>query len=537
MRRLFLRNSLFPAFLILVLICLFTGCNQGEKEKCPNIILILADDLGYGDPGYLNPDSKIPTPNLDDLAKEGISFTDAHAPASVCTPTRYGILTGRYPWRSRMKQGVLWTWSNPLIEEDRLTIGKMLQMQGYTTACIGKWHLGWNWPTYDSLPPVLMDKTTNVNFNRTIENGPVTRGFNYYFGVDIPSLPPHCFIENDRVVASPDEWYEGPGGAPGPMISGWKFENLLPTLTKKAIEYIEDKATNDPKHPFFLFFSLSSPHTPIAPADEFIGKSKAGRYGDFVFQTDYSIGKVLRTLDRLNIADNTLVIFTSDNGAVPFDGTNYVGEFGSIYKYGHNPNGDLRGVKSDAWEGGHREPFIARWPGHIPAGKVSGELLSLTDLMATFAALTGFKLPDSTAEDSYNMLDIFLGSGSSISREAIITQSGNGILSIQQGDWKLITSSGSGGSWSEPRGELTCGKLSDDLIHWSNIQLYNLSGDLQEKGNLADRYPEKVNELIIKLAQDINNGRSTPGPVLKNDGPKTWTNISWITGINSDEKQ
>lgn len=501
----------------------------------PNIILILADDMGYGDAGCLNPDSKIPTPNIDRLAEEGISFTNAHAPASVCTPTRYGILTGRYPWRSRLKQGVLWVWDKPLIEENRLTIGKMLQIQGYTTACIGKWHLGWNWPTVDFLPATVKNEGRNVDYTKSILNGPTSKGFDYYFGMDIPSLPPHCFIENDKVMVIPDDWFDGKGGAPGAMAPGWKYEDLLPSVTEKALEYIEGNATNNPDQPFFLFFSVPAPHTPIAPADEFIGKSLAGRYGDFVFQLDYSIGKILQTLEKLNIAENTLVIFTSDNGAVPFDGTDYIGEFGSLFEYGHYPNGILRGVKSDIWEGGHREPFFARWPGHIPPGKVTGELLSLSDLMATFAALTGFELPDSTAEDSYNMLEAILGKNEKPVRESLITQSGNGILSIQKGDWKLITSSGSGGSWSEPRGEPADFEQGEDSNRWINIQLYNLAEDIQEKVNLAEKYPEKVEEIINILAMDIRNGRSTPGPSMKNSGPEVWRTISWISKIHNVE--
>jgi len=302
----------------------------------PNIVFILADDMGFGDLACQNPDSKVPTPNLDRLAAEGIRFTDAHSPSAVCTPTRYAALTGRYAWRTRLKRGVLWCWDRPLIEADRLTVGKLLQSLGYDTACVGKWHLGMDWPTTDGKPPVGMGSTrakgsgSNVDFTKAIANGPTTRGFAYYFGTAVPNFPPYCFIENERTVGLPTV-PKPPGmfGCPGPMLEGWKLEGILPGLMHKAVAYIDAKggrAKNEAFRqkagaPFFLYMPLTAPHTPIAPAAEFRGKSKAGAYGDFVCQVDHVVGQVLAALKRNGFAENTLVVFTSDNGSPARDGT------------------------------------------------------------------------------------------------------------------------------------------------------------------------------------------------------------------------
>ena len=512
------------------MLLILSGCSEQPQQKLPNIIIILADDLGYGDPEFMNPDSKIPTPNLNRMAAEGLSFSNAHAPASVCTPTRYSMLTGRYPWRSRLKQGVLWIWDPPLIQPDEFTVGKMLRKQGYHTACIGKWHLGWDWPTTDGQPATLENEGRNVDYSKPIMNGPLTAGFDYYFGDDVPSFPPHAFIENERLTMTPTEWNENGPGAPGAMAPGWTYEDLLPALTEKAEEYIRERVSSETGQPFFLFFSMSAPHTPIAPAEEFIGKSEAGRYGDFVYQTDHSIGRILEILREQDIDENTLVIFSSDNGAVPFDGEDYKGRFGAIYEYGHDPNGSLRGVKSDAWEGGHREPFIARWPGHIAPG-TSEALVSLTDLMATFAELTDFMLPDSVAVDSYSVLPLLLGEDDRTTRVSLVKQSGNGILSIQRGKWKLIMSSGSGGSWSKPGGELPQADTTESSVSWSNVQLYNLEADLQEQHNIAGQFPEITNELAALLAEQISNGRSTDGPLLRNDGMEIWNQVAWMHAL------
>lgn len=505
-----------------------------ENQPLPNIVFILADDLGNGDVEFLNPESKIPTPHLNRLAWEGKSFLNAHSEAAVCTPSRYSFLTGRFSWRSRQKKGVTWIWDPPLIESNRLTIGKMLQQKGYHTACIGKWHLGWNWPTKDGQPATLNNKGKNVDYSQNITDGPITRGFDYYFGDDVPSFPPHAFIQNDTMLVNPSAWlFPGNGVAEGAMAPGWRYEDLLPSLTKKAKEYIINRTVAHSEHPFFLYFSLSAPHTPIAPNKKFVGKTDAGPYGDFVYELDHYVGEIIRTLDSLHINENTLVIFTSDNGPTNQDGNNYTGAIGSLLNYDHNSSGYLRGIKSDAWEGGHRVPFIAKWAGHIEKGTTSKELLSQTDMMATFATLVNIDLPDSTAEDSHNQLPLFLGDGKSQRNvETLVTQSGNGILAIQQGKWKMILSSGGGGSWTQPKGKVAWVKHFSQKLVWTNIQLYNLGNDEKEQNNLARNYPKKVDELGKLLAKYIAEGRSTPGLPQTNDGEPLWEEVEWSKAAN-----
>ncbi len=517
---------------VIGMMILLTGC-QGKQEKLPNIIFILADDLGYGDVEVYNPESKIPTPYLNKLAEEGITFTNAHAPAAVCTPTRYSILTGKYPWRSRLKQGVLWVWDKPLISEREFTLPKMLRERGYHTALIGKWHLGWNWPTIDGKPASLENEGRNVDFKKKVTGGPLATGFHYYYGDDVPGFPPHTFMENERAAIFPEDWYEGPPGISGPGAPGWTYEALLPAITQKAIAYIKDQVRNNEEQPFFLFFSMTAPHTPIAPVEEFAGKSEAGQYGDFVYQVDHSAGQVMKALEELDIDKNTLVLFSSDNGAIPIDGTNYAGSFGSIYDYGHYPNANLRGVKSDAWEGGHRVPLILRWPDKIETGSVSGDLVSLTDLLATFGAITGAVIPVDEGVDSYNLLPFPRPGNKSPARKNLVTQSGNGILSYHKGDWKLIMSSGSGGSWLKPKGELPYKEINDSDKRWKNIQLYHLEKDIEEKNNLAEEYPEQVSELVNELAEIISSGRTRAGPALENAGPGLWKQVEWIEEIRN----
>lgn len=508
--------------------CLLLGCTHSEKQPSdPNIILIYADDLGYGDVETLNQASKIPTPHINKLADEGISFTNAHAPASVCTPSRYSLLTGQYSWRSTMKKGVKWVWERPLIKENDFTVAHMLQQQGYTTALIGKWHLGWNWPTIDGKPATLQNEGRNVDYSQPIKGGPVSCGFDYYFGDDTPSFPPHAFIENDRVVVKPTEWLEpGQAGIAGAMAPGWRYEDLQTKITDKALEFISRQVSENPEKPFFLFYSSSAPHTPIAPREDFAGKTNAGKYGDFVYEMDYHIGRIISTLDSLNISENTMVIFTSDNGPTNQDGTNYTGEIGSLLKYDHNSSGTYRGIKSDAWEGGHRVPFIVKWPGEIKPGSTSDALACQVDLMATFAAMLKAELPKEKAVDSYNMLPA-LTKGNSY-RNALVTQSGEGILSIQKDNWKLIASSGSGGKWSLPAGNLPELINEDGRLSWKNVQLYNIEKDPDEKENLARQNSEKTHELLILLKEYIINGRSTPGENIPLDAEELWNEVAWI---------
>ncbi len=482
-------------------------------EKRPNIVFILADDMGYGDLACQNPESKIPTPNLDRLAGQGMRFTDAHSPSAVCSPTRYGVLTGRYAWRTRLKRGVLWCWDKPLIAAERLTVGKLFQRHHYDTACIGKWHLGWNWPTTDGRDPVGMGKNAanggaNVDFASSITEGPTARGFHYYFGTDVPNFPPYCFIENDRTIGVPT--VPKPSsmfGCPGPMLEGWKLEGILPGLGTKAVEWIDakggraqDEAFRQTKdNPFFLYMPLTAPHTPIAPNAESLGKSQAGAYGDFVYEVDRVVGRVLDALDRNGFADNTLVIFTSDNGSPGRDGTKMSGPTSSVRRFGHNPSHIYRGIKADIWEGGHRVPFLARWPGRVRPNSVCNETICHVDFMATCAGILGVDLPGDAGEDSFSFLALLRGqSGKGPKREAVIHHSGSGMFAVRQGDWKLIDGVGSGG-WSG-KGDGIPG------------QLYNMALDPTEQKNLFSdpEHQDIVRRLKGLLEQCKQRGRTRP---------------------------
>lgn len=489
-----------------------------NKSTTPNIVFILADDLGYGDVGCYNKDSKIPTPNLDRLAGEGMRFTDAHAPTSVCSPTRYALLTGRYAWRSRLRRGVLGPWDKPLIAADRLTVASLLKQHGYTTACIGKWHLGWNWPTKDGQPPRSGgDRLSNVDFTQPVGDGPTTRGFDYYFGTDVPNYPPYCFIENDRTVRSPSVPDTGRGegfNRPGPMVPGWKLVNILPELTRRAVKWVEDSARSG--HPFFLHFPLTSPHYPIVPAPEFKGKSQAGEYGDFVVQTDWTVGQVLDALQAAGVADNTLIIFTSDNGP-EITGEVNPGAYDRARQFQHYSMGELRGAKRDTWEGGHRVPFLARWPGRIKAGTVSGETICHADFITTVAALLGTKLPPNAGEDSFNLLPVLLGEKlDRPAREATVHHAGSGKFAIRKGDWVLIDAPS--GDDNGPHGEPPW--LKDErgyTKHGQPGELFNVSEDVSQRRNEFTERPEVVRELMALLEKYKRDGRSTPGEPQKND--------------------
>jgi arylsulfatase A-like enzyme len=459
-----------------------------SKDK-PNIIYILADDMGYGDPHCNNPDSKVPTPNMDRLAAQGIRFTDAHSGSSVCTPTRYGVLTGRYCWRTKLQKGVLGGFSPVLTEPGRLTVAALLKQHGYRTGCIGKWHLGLDWPTKDSKAPAQAGE--NVDFSKPIRGGPVELGFDYYFGISASlDMPPYAYIENDRIVGNPTErqpkWGAVREGAKDP---DFKFVEVLPTLTKKAVEYIESQVRKALDKAFFLYFPLNAPHTPVVPAEFVKGRSKAGDYGDFVAEVDWTVSEIMKTLDQHKIADNTLVILTSDNGS-----TNKV-----MTEYDHRPNGQWRGRKSDIWDGGHREPFIARWPARIRPGTTSDETIWLGDLMATCAAIVGADLPNAAAEDSFNILPALLGEKlDKPIHEAVVHHSIDGIFAIRQGQWKLVLGRGSGGwdgkgSPNDPPG-----------------QLYDMENDPGEMDNLYTKRPEIVERLTALLEKYKKDGRSRP---------------------------
>jgi arylsulfatase A-like enzyme len=465
----------------------------GGQKQYPNIVFIMADDMGYGDVGCYNPESKIPTPNIDKLAREGIRFTDAHMPSAVCTPTRYGVLTGRYCWRSRLKRGVFGVFNRPLIEKDRMTVASLLKKYGYGTACVGKWHLGLNWVTKEGQPADIEEdyEQMEVDFSKPIEDGPTDRGFDYFFGTAACTTddPPFCFIENDHTVGIPsivspvDPAEEDRELL---MVPGWRHEDADIEFTNKATAFIKQHVKSQPERPFFLYLPLSVPHIPWLPPEFVKGKSKAGPRGDQVVLFDWSVGEVVKTLDKLGISDNTLVIVTSDNG--PREEINR-----------HKSAGDLRGLKGSIWEGGHRVPFIARWPGKIKAGTTSDEIICLTDLIATFAAIVGTELPKDAGQDSYNILPALLGKklGKPI-REAIVHHSGAGVFAIRQGEWKLILESKGAGYHDGPPETGSPG------------QLYNLANDLYEKNDLWEKHPEIVKPLTKLLDKYKKQGYSRP---------------------------
>jgi arylsulfatase A len=465
----------------------------GGQKKYPNIVFIMADDMGYGDVGCYNPESKIPTPHMDKLAREGVRFTDAHTPSAVCTPTRYGVLTGRYCWRSRLKRGVFGGFNRPLIEKDRMTVASLLKKYGYGTACIGKWHLGLNWGTKEGRPADIEEdyEQMEVDFSKPIKDGPIELGYDYFFGTAACTTddPPFCFIENDHTVGIPNMVSPVDPAEEDRellMVPGWRHEDADIEFTNKATAFIKKHVKGQPENPFFLYLPLSVPHIPWLPPEFVKGKSKAGPRGDQVVLFDWSVGEIAKALDKLGISDNTLVIVTSDNG--PREGIN-----------GHKSAGDLRGLKGSIWEGGHRVPFIARWPGKIKAGTTSDEIICLTDLMATCAAIVGTELPKDAGQDSYNILPALLGKKlDKPIREAIVHHSGAGVFAIRQGEWKLILESKGAGYHDGPPKRGSPG------------QLYNLADDPYEKNDLWEKHPKKVKRLTKLLDKYKKQGCSRP---------------------------
>ena len=464
----------------------------------PNIVFILADDMGYGDLGCYNPDSKIPTPNMDKLASQGMRFTDAHSPSAVCSPTRYGVLTGRYAWRSRLKNGVLWGYSTSLIEEGRTTVASTLKQHGYTTGCVGKWHLG-----FQNGDPV--DRENQVDYNQLLQPGPVTLGFDYFYGIPASlDMDPYIFIENDRPVEPATEMIEGSahrrqnGGGfwrGGPIAPNFKHVDVLPIITQKSVEFIQKNAKETPENPFFLYFPLTAPHTPWVPTEEFLGKSGAGYYGDFTTQVDWSVGQIMDTLDQHNLTENTLIIITSDNGSHWYQN--------DIEQFDHRSNLHLRGQKADIWEGGHRIPFIARWPGQIEDGTVNDQTICLTDLMATVGEVLGEDLPEHAGEDSVSILPTLVNHRlDQPIRDAIVNHSANGTFAIRQGAWKLIQGLGSGG-FSSPQ-------TVEPSPDGPKGQLYNLDDDPSETNNLYSEQPEFVEQLtkLLDKYQDQEHSRN-----------------------------
>jgi len=499
------------------LFLLLTAAPLLHAVEKPNIVLIYADDLGYGDVGCNNPErGKIPTPHIDKLAGDGMRFTDAHSSSAVCSPSRYSMLTGRYHWRSRLQKGIVGMWETPLIAPDRLTLGGLARQHGYQTAMAGKWHLGWDWPIPAGKKNLLDGSRTKdipatdeqkamwkELFSKEIPGGPVDRGFDRYFGTCVPNWPPYCFIEDRRTVGIPGEFLpvrlfrNAQASNPGPALKGWTLEPILPAITGRACEWIRGFAKDD--KPFFLYMPLTAPHTPIAVNQEWKGKSGISPYADFVMETDAMIGRVLAALEESGAAENTLVIFTGDNGCAPYIGVK------EMESKGHFPSGPLRGYKFDAWEGGHRVPFIVRWPGRVKPGSVSGQLVQQADLMATFADVLDAKLPGNAGEDSFSLLPLLEGIDQPV-REHGVNCAASGVPALRHGPWKLILGPPGHGMGRDKN------KPGDSSIH-----LYHLGDDLGEKNNLAAAKPEKVAEMQTLLEKLITEGRSTPGEPQKND--------------------
>ncbi|MCF7567039.1 arylsulfatase [Sabulilitoribacter arenilitoris] len=528
-----MKLTTFFTFILLVIFSSCTSKNSTQKtNKKPNIIYILADDMGYGDVGAYNIESKIKTPGLDKLASDGMMFTDAHTSSAVCTPTRYGILTGRYNWRSRLKSSVLGGSSKALIPNSRATVASILKASGYHTAFIGKWHLGWDWALKDETKEIYKDEEElgdwyvdkkNIDFTRSVTNTPNDLGFEYAYGhCGSLDMDPYVYVENGKPTAIPDTitgnkekytfWRKGD------TAPDFIHEEVTPNFFRRGINYIKEQANND--KPFFLYLPLPSPHTPILPTEEWQGKSDLNPYGDFVMMVDNYINQLQEAVKSAGIEENTLIIFTTDNGCSP------AADIDSLILKGHYPNGIYRGHKADIFEGGHRIPFIAKWPAVIQKGTKNDQVICTTDLMATLADIIDYSLQDDEGEDSYSMMPLFKGEKiEGTFREATVHHSIDGEFAIRKGDWKLIMCPSSGG-WSFPRPR----RDSAVIATLPPIQLYNLKNDPSEENNLQAENTEKVQELKTLLAKYILDGRSTPGVPQQNERTEDWKQIHWIDG-------
>lgn len=478
---------------------------QQEKVKqevsLPNIVIILADDLGYGDLGSYNQNSLVPTPNLDKLASQGIRLTDAYCPVAACSPSRFALMTGSYPFRSWKKTGVLANYEPSMMAKGQLTLPQMLQNAGYTTAGFGKWHLGASFPTLDGEKPASYgkhrapDNGANLDLSKSITDGPVDHGFEHWYGFSCAS---ECWImdEKEIVAALQHDFYNIASAQNKDHIEIVPSDQYLDRITTKSSQFLERHSKVNKDRPFFLYFAPYVPHIPLAASKEFQGATKAGLYGDYVYELDTYIGKLLDTLDSLQLAENTIVLFASDNGShfeitrSDIDLTATTNSAESIpkkeqYDGGHFPNGVLRGTKRTAWEGGVRTPFIARWPGHFPENAKSKQLFALNDVMATLASIIDYELPSNAAVDSHDQLSILEGKDEDIRKSVVVQSSGNQ-MGIRRGRWKYI----------EPKGTATEGEL------------YDLKNDISESENLYKEYPELVQEMKEHL-NTITTGKKS----------------------------
>jgi arylsulfatase A len=462
----------------------------------PNIVFILGDDMGYGDVQALNLESTIPTPNLNRLASEGMTFRDAHTPSAVCTPTRYGLMTGRYSWRGRLKSGVLDGYGKPLIEDGRETVGSFLQQQGYYTGIVGKWHLG--------LGFVRKTNDQDIDFTQGVTDGPHTRGFDFSFVIPASlDFPPYVYIRNGQITRNVvlQSAQQFPGFLRhGPIGRDLIPENALDDLTAEATAFIHERAGRE--QPFFLYFPLTAPHKPTLPHKRFVGSSKLGPYGDFVVQADWTVGQILNALEAAGVTEDTLVIYTSDNGSYMYrlqpGEPDHVTD-PTIQSYDenhHRSNGIFRGTKADIWEAGHHVPFFARWPGKVREGSKSDQTISLTDFFATLADILQVSLPDNAAEDSFSLLPLLTDEGK-FDRAPVIHHSAAGMFAIREGRWKLIAGNGSGGR-QQPKGQPFEGPY----------MLFDLSEDIGEENNVIDQVPDVAKRLESQLSDIRANGRS-----------------------------
>ena len=521
----------FQQYLFIGLVSIFfVACGEDKKdantteEKKPNIIYVLADDLGYGDIKAFNPNGKIKTPHLDKLTADGMKFTDAHTSSAVCTPTRYGIMTGRYNWRSRLKNGVLTGASKALIPKSRTTVASFLKNSGYHTGFIGKWHLGWDWAKADKDSVFGSGWNPkdfkNIDFSKPVINSPNDLGFDYAYGHSGSlDMAPYVYVENGMPTAVPDTVTVDKGKytwwRKGPTSPDFIHDDVTPNFFRRSFNFITESAEKE--EPFFLYLALPSPHTPILPTEEWLGKSELNPYADFMMQIDDFMGKLTATVEAAGIAENTIVIFTSDNGCSP------QADFKILGDKGHDPSGELRGHKADIFEGGHRVPFIVKWPAKVKAGVVSGKTICTTDLLATCADILDGELKQDEGEDSYSILPLLLDEETdTYERHATIHSSINGSFAIRKGDYKLIMAPGSAG-WSAPKPNSEAAKQLPE------VQLYNLKNDIAETNNIQADNPEKVMELKALLAKQITDGRSTNGVAQENDSVAKWKQIKWIT--------
>jgi arylsulfatase A-like enzyme len=452
------------------------------------------------------------------MAAQGMTFRDAHASSAVCTPSRYSILTGRYNWRSTLKQGVNMGYTPHLLEEGRMTVASFLRENGYHTACFGKWHLGMDWPLKDGGYAAGDRDAEQVDFGKPVANGPTTCGFDTFYGISASlDMAPYVYIRDDRVTELPTGYSRGHKGKEfwrdGVIAPDFEHEDVLPNLTRRVVEHIGARAQSD--QPFFIYFPLPAPHTPILPLPEFRGKSGTNAYGDFCLQVDDTVGQVMRALAANGVRDDTILVFTTDNGCSP------MADLPELAAVGHYPSYHFRGHKADIYEGGHRIPLFVQWPNGIRAASVCDRTVCLSDLIRTMSDILGVPLPEDAGEDSVSNLPAWEErDGDAPPREAVVHHSIDGSFSIRQGRWKLELCPGSGG-WSDP-------KPGEEPEGAPPIQLYDLEADIGERANLQDRHADVVKRLKALLTQYVRDGRSTPGAPQRNTGPLWWPQLNWL---------